>query len=52
MIPIVPEDRDQQRVNPFNLCEWVAKDDVANFVIGAVECLPVPRLRINKRGSG
>jgi len=37
---------------PADLREWVPEDDLVHFVIGAVDTMRVPGLRVNERGSG
>ena len=48
----VPVDREQRMLLPIDLREWIAEDDLAHFVIEAVERVPVSRFRVNARGSG
>ena len=37
---------------PCELRDWVHKDDMAHFIIEAVEGLPLRELQLNHRGTG
>ena len=37
---------------PIDIREWIADDDLAHFVIEAVDRVPVSRFRVNDRGCG
>ena len=52
MARFVPVDREQRLLLPIDLHEWIADDDLAHFVIEAVDRVPVSRFRVNDRGSG
>lgn len=52
MTRFVPVDREQRMLLPIDLRDWIAEDDLAHFVIEAVERVPVSRFRVNERGSG
>lgn len=44
--------RDQAFLWPPDLREWVPQDDLAHFVLDAVERLDLRHFRVNERGSG
>ncbi len=48
----VQANRDQLSLLPYDLREWVPEDDFVNFVIEAVEGIPVVKFKINVRGTG
>ena len=52
MSRFVPVDREQRLLLPIDLRDWIAEDDLAHFVIEAVDRVPVSRFRVNVRGSG
>lgn len=45
-------DRDTPMLLPVDLRDWVPSDDMVHFVLGAVEAMPIPTLKVNRRGSG
>jgi len=45
-------DRDQLLLLPCDLREWIPEDDFVNFVIEAVDNIPVDKFKTNLRGSG
>lgn len=45
-------DRSQRLLLPPDLRDWVADDDIAHFIIEAVERVPVGAFRVNERGTG
>ena len=52
MIRFIPSDRSQPFLMPPDLREWVPEDDLAHFIIEAVERVAVAKFKINHRGSG
>ncbi|MDA7864361.1 transposase [Akkermansiaceae bacterium] len=48
----VSVDRDTPMLLPPDLREWVTEDDLAHFVIEAVDRLPLESFRVNHRGTG
>ena len=52
MTRFVPVDREQRMLLPIDLREWIAEDDLAHFVIEAVERVPLSRFWVKARGSG
>ena len=52
MVRFVLVDHAQRMLLPLDLREWVLEDDLAHFVIEAVERVPFSRFRVNARGSG
>ena len=42
----------QPMLLPVDLREWVPEDDLAHFVLAAVERVPMSRFHVNERGSG
>jgi transposase len=48
----VTVDRNTPMLLPPDLREWVPEDDMVHFVIEAVGGLNLPRLKVNRRGSG
>lgn len=45
-------DRTQEFLLPPSLKDWVPQDDLAHFVIEAVERVPMSAFQVNRRGSG
>ena len=45
-------DRSQGFLLPPDLRDWVADDDIAHFIIEAVERVPLGAFRVNERGTG
>ena len=45
-------DRSQRLLLPPDLRDWVADDDIAHFIIEAVERVPLGAFQINDRGTG
>jgi len=52
MSHFVEANREQPLLLPPDLHEWVPKDDLAHFVLEAVERVDLRHFRVNKRGSG
>jgi len=52
MSHFVEANRDQPFLLPPDLREWVPEDDLAHFVLEAVERVDVRHFRVNERGSG
>ena len=52
MTRFIPSDRSQPFLLPPDLREWVPEDDLAHFVIEAVERVETGKFKINHRGSG
>jgi len=48
----VQADRNQPYLLPPDLREWLPDDDLAHFVVAAVERVPLGRFRVNARGTG
>ena len=44
--------REQRFLLPPDLADWVPDDDLAHFVIAAVERAPLDAFKINHRGTG
>ena len=45
-------DRDQMSLLPYDLRNWVPKDDIVHFIIEAVENIPTKHFKVNSRGTG
>ena len=52
MVKFVAYARDQRLLLPLDLTEWVAEDDLAHFIIEAVERVDISHFEINWRGTG
>jgi transposase len=52
MSHFVEANRDQPFLLPPDLREWVPEDDLAHFVLAAVERVDLHHFRVNERGSG
>ncbi len=52
MSKFVQADRDQPFLLPPDLRDWLPEDDLAHFVLEAVERVPLNRFNINHRGTG
>ncbi len=52
MSKFVQADRDQPFLLPPDLRDWLPEDDLAHFVLEAVERVPLERFKINTRGTG
>ena len=52
MSKFVQADRDQPFLLPPDLREWLPEDDLAHFVLEAVERVPLDRFKVNERGTG
>ena len=48
----VQGDRTQPYLLPPDLREWLPADDLAHFVVAAVERVPLSEFRVNTRGTG
>ena len=48
----VQADRNQPYLLPPDLREWLPEDDLAHFVVAAVERVPLNQFRVNDRGTG
>ena len=48
----VQGDRNQPYLLPPDLREWLPEDDLAHFVVAAVERVPFSQFRVNDRGTG
>jgi len=44
--------RDQPFLMPPDLRDWIPDDDLAHFVVSAVDRVPMDRFRVNERGTG
>jgi hypothetical protein len=51
MSKYVKADRNQPFLLPPDLPDWLPEDELAHFVIGAVERVPVERYKVNTRGT-
>ena len=49
---LVNVDRETPMLLPVDLRAWVPEDELAHFVISAVETMKLPALMVNQRGSG
>jgi len=52
MSKFVQADRDQPFLLPPDLRDWLPEDDLAHFVLEAVERVPLRRFKVNDRGTG
>ena len=52
MAKFVPCNRDQPYLLPPDMRDWIPEDDLAHFVIEAVELVDVSQFRVNVRGTG
>jgi len=52
MANFVPFDRDQSFLLPPELKEWLPEDDVAHFVVAAVERVPLGAFKVAERAGG
>ena len=52
MNKFVFSDRTQPYLLPPDLREWLPEDDLAHFVVAAVERVPMSAFRVNSRGTG
>lgn len=52
MSKFVQADRDQPFLLPPDLRDWLPEDDLAHFVLEAVERVPMERFKVNARGTG
>jgi transposase len=52
MANFVPFDRDQAFLLPPDLKDWLPGDDLAHFIIAAVERVPMGPFKVNDRNSG
>ncbi len=52
MSKFVQADRDQPILLPPDLRDWLPEDDLAHFVLEAVERVPLRRFKVNQRGTG
>ncbi len=52
MSKFVQADRNQPFLLPPDLHDWLPADDLAHFVLEAVERVPIERFKVNERGTG
>lgn len=52
MANLIPYDRSQRLLLPIDLTEWVAEDDLAHFVVEAVEHVDIGAFKVNWAGTG
>ena len=52
MPKFLQRDQSQQYLLPPDLRDWLPEDDLAHFVIEAVERVPMESFRVNERGTG
>jgi transposase len=52
MANFINSDRDQAFLLPPDLRDWLPEDDLAHFILAAVERVPMSGFKINDRGSG
>lgn len=45
-------DRDTGFLMPPDVRDWVARDDLAHFLVEAVQSVPIDAFKVNRRGSG
>jgi hypothetical protein len=51
MANFIPYDRRQQLLLPIDLAEWVPEDDLAHFIIEAVEHVAIGTVKVNWAGT-
>ena len=52
MAKFVERDASQLYLLPVDIREWVPEDDLAHFVLEAVERVPMSAFQVNERGTG
>ena len=52
MAKFVERDQSQLYLLPVDMREWLPEDDLAHFVVEAVERVPMGAFRVNERGTG
>ena len=52
MRKFVQADRDQTFLLPTNLRGWLPEDDLAHFVLEAMQRVPLYRIKVKERGTG
>src|SRR5712664_819975 len=52
MASFVPFDRTQASLLPPDLKDWLPEDDLAHFVVAAVERVPLTTLKVSDRAGG
>jgi transposase len=52
MANFIPYDRRQQLLLPIDLAEWVPEDDLAHFIVEAVEHVAIGTFKVNWAGTG
>ena len=52
MMNFVEHERDQAFLLPPDLRDWLPEDDLAHFVIAAVDRVPLGAFKVNERGTG
>ena len=52
MTRFVQANQDQRLLLPPDMREWVPADDMARFILAAVERVPMDQFRVNTRGTG
>ena len=52
MANVIPYDRSQRLLLPPDLTDWILEDDLAHFVVEAVERVSISAFKVNDRGTG
>ena len=52
MVKFVDRDKSQLFPLPVDMQEWLPEDDLAHFVVEAVDLAPMSALVVNERGTG
>ena len=52
MVNFIPYDRNQAFLMPPDLRDWIGEDDLAHFIIAAVERVDIGAFKVNWRGHG
>ena len=52
MVNFIPYDRNQAFLMPPDLRDWIGEDDLAHFIIAAVERVDIGTFKVNWRGHG
>jgi hypothetical protein len=52
MATFIPFDRTQAFLLPPELKDWLAEDDLAHFIVAAVERVPLSAFKVNRQAGG
>ena len=52
MANFIPYDRSQRLLLPPDLSDWIPEEDLAHFVVEAVERVSISAFKVNDRGTG